>query len=617
MACLLTLALLGQAELSTTAAPTSINVNALAYYRGAGGKNMGQMNRVGIKVGEASNDPFRVGFYESEVKGSGEMWRASGWMASVVATQVLGYDSRAMRVSFDISGHADGPSAGGLLTCGVIAATRGDRVRPDAAMTGTINPDGTIGPVGGIVHKIEGAAAGGVKLVIIPAGIRRQVDLNSGQEVDLIAHGKSLGVEVHPALDIHAAYAALTGVNLPRSPVAPLPPIDAKIDELTATQARRRLARMETVLAQWKSVNDDLKSERAEECAENAKDWRQQAERRLREGDAIAAYANSVDGFLNAVYCSANAKANDLLERLERDDAKKQLKDVIGAWREVDALGETLKSTEARSIGQAGLLMASYGLLAEATALCLQADHRLTRPAKDDEEADENVRDSASDYQAAIVSCELARDNLEYLPLATDGKKPADALFGPLADFFERAAIANLNAFDQVIVEEAIAKKLGLRLDAARSGLMSKDHAYAIARLYIDAVVPTMERFLGKGQALAYAKLGATVNAYTLAAGLIAKYYSLDAELDEDLEVTGIGRETTLAQMLDQADEQVRRDLGVLHKGGVDTSLVAYEYRVAKLLRDKDASDKIDALSGYWSAHVYAQMMIHLGRLSR
>ncbi len=79
-----------------------------------------------------------------------------------------------MHVSFEYEGKVDGPSAGALMTIGVLAAVRGDTPKPDAAMTGTINPDGTIGPVGGIRFKIEGAAEKGMKLVLIPAGIRSE-----------------------------------------------------------------------------------------------------------------------------------------------------------------------------------------------------------------------------------------------------------------------------------------------------------------------------------------------------------------------------------------------------------------------------------------------------------
>ena len=37
-------------------------------------------------------------------------------------------------------------------------------------MTGMINPDGTVGPVGGILEKIMGANSKGIKVFLIPSG---------------------------------------------------------------------------------------------------------------------------------------------------------------------------------------------------------------------------------------------------------------------------------------------------------------------------------------------------------------------------------------------------------------------------------------------------------------
>lgn len=45
------------------------------------------------------------------------------------------------------------------MTAAVIVFIRGDATLDDVTMTRTINPDGTIGPVGGIPEKIDGAVA--------------------------------------------------------------------------------------------------------------------------------------------------------------------------------------------------------------------------------------------------------------------------------------------------------------------------------------------------------------------------------------------------------------------------------------------------------------------------
>ncbi|MCA2213373.1 YlbL family protein [Jidongwangia harbinensis] len=75
---------------------------------------------------------------------------------------------------FDVKidlGEIGGPSAGLMFTLGII-----DKVRPQdltggkiIAGTGTIDDEGTVGPIGGIPQKLVGAKAAGAQLFLVPA----------------------------------------------------------------------------------------------------------------------------------------------------------------------------------------------------------------------------------------------------------------------------------------------------------------------------------------------------------------------------------------------------------------------------------------------------------------
>jgi len=67
----------------------------------------------------------------------------------------------------------DGPSAGAAITVALIAAIRGDTLNKTVYMTGTINNDDSIGPVGGIAEKAIAAAANGSKIFLVPKGQSR------------------------------------------------------------------------------------------------------------------------------------------------------------------------------------------------------------------------------------------------------------------------------------------------------------------------------------------------------------------------------------------------------------------------------------------------------------
>lgn len=64
----------------------------------------------------------------------------------------------------------DGPSAGGMLTIALIAVMQNKIINQSVFMTGTINPDGSIGRVGNIIEKAIAVAKAGGKIFLVPEG---------------------------------------------------------------------------------------------------------------------------------------------------------------------------------------------------------------------------------------------------------------------------------------------------------------------------------------------------------------------------------------------------------------------------------------------------------------
>ncbi|WP_455276104.1 S16 family serine protease [[Eubacterium] cellulosolvens] len=64
----------------------------------------------------------------------------------------------------------DGPSAGAAITIAILAAILDKEIENNIVITGTINPDGTIGPVGGLAEKAIAAYERGVKTLLVPKG---------------------------------------------------------------------------------------------------------------------------------------------------------------------------------------------------------------------------------------------------------------------------------------------------------------------------------------------------------------------------------------------------------------------------------------------------------------
>ncbi|HEX5164587.1 MAG TPA: hypothetical protein VFV93_04260, partial [Thermomicrobiales bacterium] len=92
-----------------------VAVDAL-WFASDGQSVQGGTSRVVVSVNSKDDQDLRVGFFESEVGGSGPQWRAAGWMAVITASLLIGNDPSHYEFSFDVAGRIDGPSAGALMT---------------------------------------------------------------------------------------------------------------------------------------------------------------------------------------------------------------------------------------------------------------------------------------------------------------------------------------------------------------------------------------------------------------------------------------------------------------------------------------------------------------------
>ena len=92
----------------------------------------------------------------------------------------------------------EGTSAGAGLTIATIAALENKTLKPDVLITGTINSDGTIGPVGGILSKAEAAKGNGAKIFLVPAGQNSQSNYKVVKSCETIGIFKYCSTEYVP-----------------------------------------------------------------------------------------------------------------------------------------------------------------------------------------------------------------------------------------------------------------------------------------------------------------------------------------------------------------------------------------------------------------------------------
>ncbi|MCX9029865.1 MAG: ATP-dependent protease [Candidatus Methanoperedens sp.] len=93
--------------------------------------------------------------------------------AAYAAQKKTGKDLSGSDIIFSIDAmhevpSVDGPSAGALMTLLVVAGIKNLELRKDMTMTGTIDKDGHVGEIGGVIEKAKAAKDGGKNLILLP-----------------------------------------------------------------------------------------------------------------------------------------------------------------------------------------------------------------------------------------------------------------------------------------------------------------------------------------------------------------------------------------------------------------------------------------------------------------
>ena len=118
-----------------------------------------------------------------------------------------------------------GPSAGATMTVATIALLENWTINENTIMTGMINPDSSIGPIGGIPQKIDAAWSVGAKRFLIPKGQGTYTEMVSSQNgwlittrpvvktVDEYVQEKGYDIDVVEVGDVSQAVENFTGYN--------------------------------------------------------------------------------------------------------------------------------------------------------------------------------------------------------------------------------------------------------------------------------------------------------------------------------------------------------------------------------------------------------------------
>lgn len=594
------------------------------WYSGQSGANAtGGTAKARIRVSPNRTGTVSVGVSEEFAGGGGNQWRTAVWLAAFNATRTLGASLSDCEFNVHVSGHTDGPSAGMLTTAAMLALLRGKEIRQDTTLTGTINPDGTAGPVAGIVQKMEGAKQAGLKRFGFPLGCRNHKDQRTGNDVDLLVVGQKLGLEVKELGDLHEAYEFLTLDKLPRTePIA-----EAEMEPALPTQTLLR-----TKLATWKSRIEREVAEFKHETkasvvppqayahlkAEADRTF-ETAKRDERNGFFMAA----LQGYLQTETAYATARRTaSVYAHMMRGDHGGLLDAIEGASTingEITAFAQQLE-LKAPSRTRGGQLngSASAAIFVKARAAAQIGDDFAASAIAVLKGIQEKKVPLKSEglgtlltritlpflyYDLAKVQLEFARD-MQDLGTEEGEAKPLSAKAVDRAvSCYASVSTAVLAYFDALITEE-VAKGKGLSLDEAKAQIANREVGYYLAQ---------------KAKLLAEAKdkpsdhaklfqLAAASYAFLDGARLVNKWYSLGAGFDARGGVVLENRRALTAQ-LDLARRNAREAAARAKAStGFVPSPARLHYQIANARREGNDDEKLAALASYWQASLWCEL---------
>ncbi len=121
--------------------------------------------------------------------------------AKKVAEEYTGKNLEEYNLVYKVEANASiigGPSAGAAIAIATIAAIQGDVLRDNVMITGSLNHDGTIGPVGGILEKAQAAKQIGGELLLVPLSQGTEITYEQREHCELFGGVEFCSEEIIP-----------------------------------------------------------------------------------------------------------------------------------------------------------------------------------------------------------------------------------------------------------------------------------------------------------------------------------------------------------------------------------------------------------------------------------
>ncbi|MBN2722526.1 MAG: hypothetical protein JXR95_00475 [Deltaproteobacteria bacterium] len=611
----------------------SVNITYLTYNSSTGS---GGTHKARITVSPNSDNELNIGISGNLSGGLGGQWRAAVWIASMQAALAVGRDLDEYAINVRGQGYIDGPSAGALFTAGIIAAMTGTPVLDNVTMTGTVNPDGSVGPVGGIPNKFIAAIKDGKTILGYPVGQRFNADLKTGKIVDLQQLALKNNAQAVEMSTVYDAFKLLTGKELPKPE-----PIDSKSMELSIEMInllRKKAGSWNQYYLKYSTKFQEQKLQYAPGASRKlsvAKKYIDKAVDLLREGSMASAYDFSQRGGGNSFSSFWYGMFYKILF-LSKDpavlDAALQ-KNLISPM--VSDLGKGLsylKKAKPTTVGDLIAMISAYEQMIGSFGYMYDAStksgvvKKLMPVYKKALAEKKNVkgivgyiirylRSATYRYNLARLKFEKALDFLEFKTLSRKPVKINEDRVKKIAKTIISSAQANLNYINEVLLTE-YSKKYNKTMKDTQDLYMDYSNNYLQAFYSLKIPENLIRKNWGeKSIATYYAQIAGSMGSYFASSMFLVKHYGLGVNKNSDGNIESVKMQKSLVHMLKHAELNSRIHAARALKlvGEVPPSAKIF-YNIGNTMKEMDIALKIKALEMYWRASLECQLAISLTR---
>ena len=609
-----------------------VNVDALFVRMGGGEKASGGYSPVKLSTAPNDSGSVEVSIGEEFSGGTGPQWRAGVWISAFVAATTLNKDLTDFSFQASSVGYIDGASASGLMSGGFLAAITGAEVSPEVTMTGIINPDGSIGPVGGIPEKFAGAIEKGKKRLGFPIGMRFSRSEATGEMVDLVKLAKDKGAIAVEIGNVHDAYKFLTGKELPE--VIPVSDKDMDLDADTSKLVEDKYGEWKKNLnKEWEEIVKLAKEGKLPRTlltvAKAAYELGTDADKLHQQGIQAAALSKIFEAW---VYATTATTTYKILTKIQSGDVNGAVA-MVGELESLDQatmnvfhkIGKVKPNTmgghlQMMSAFQSALrawsfqIYASQGLDAAKMSLM-----RMQGESPDQLQSPDLADSIVQTIEPAILEAERTNgENVEAEEiLAYETEKTVNYMCSlpnvkRLSTSFASASAAAVTYFETLSgVSDDITRQ--------RAAMVEPDYllSYLNSRLQnASGTVSKLKDEWGENSIQwGLMQLAGSQNAYFSSAVLIAKYYSLGVHRDEAGRATSLEYEKAFVNMLARAEHNARASARAARIATGNIPVQAkLAYQVGQHDREGTMDDKMHALQAYWSSSAFSQAAVMLAR---